>query len=470
MKQLFLSLLFLTLVKISIAQPIGQRLREAFRVFENDSQMKHAISSLYVYDATSGTVVFEKNAGIGLAPASTQKVITSVTALELLGADYRYRTDFAMEGEISSGLLKGNLWVLASGDPTLGSWRYTGSKEKDILDAIVNCLRKKGVTRLAGNIFADESRGESQTVPGGWIWDDIGNYYGAGSAALNWRENQYDLLLKSGPSEGDACQIIRAEPELYEVKLVSELRAGKKGSGDNAYIYLPPYSSYGFVRGTIPPGESSFRISGSFPDPAFQMVGAMAERIEQEGFGSPGMVTGGHSRLMEKKAVPTGMTNFHTHYSPTLDSIIYWFNRRSINLYGEALVKTLAFERNGFGRTDSGLAILNRFWKERGLAPEELNMYDGSGLSPLNRVTTRSQVEVLKYARKRPWFAAFYEALPEYNSMKMKSGTINGVKAFCGYQKSRNGHEYVFSFIVNNYNGRASSVVNKMYAVLNLLK
>ena len=156
--------------------------------------------------------------------------------------------------------------------------------------------------------------------------------------------------------------------------------------------------------------------------------------------------------------------------SPSLDSIIYWFLQKSINLYGEALIKTLAYERNGFGSTDSGVAIVKNFWKQKGLDDEELNIVDGSGLSPQNRVTTHAQVEILKYAKTKDWFPYFYEALPTYNGMKMKSGSISDVKGFCGYQKSADGNEYIFSFLVNNYNGRSSAVVNKMYKVLDILK
>jgi D-alanyl-D-alanine carboxypeptidase/D-alanyl-D-alanine-endopeptidase (penicillin-binding protein 4) len=159
-----------------------------------------------------------------------------------------------------------------------------------------------------------------------------------------------------------------------------------------------------------------------------------------------------------------------THYSPPLDSIIYWFLKKSINLYGEALAKTFAYQKNGFGETDKGVQLVKNFWKEKGIAPTELNIVDGSGLSPLNRVTTHAQVMILKYAKSQPWFDGYYYAFPEYNGMTMKSGTINGVKGFCGYQKSRDGNEYIFSFLVNNYNGSASAVVQKMYKVLNELK
>ena len=148
----------------------------------------------------------------------------------------------------------------------------------------------------------------------------------------------------------------------------------------------------------------------------------------------------------------------------------YWFFKKSINLYGESILKTLSLEKIKTGLTDSGIVIVKDFWKQKGLDAGELNIYDGSGLSPLNRLTTHAQVEVLKYAKTKDWFPYFYDALPEYNGMKMKSGTISDVKGFCGYQKAKDGKEYIFSFLVNNYNGRTSGVVNKMYKVLDELK
>src|SRR6187455_3178357 len=95
MKRVFLVAGYLLLVVGSFGQTINQKLQKAFAAFEKDSQLKHAISSLYIIDAGSGQIVFDKNSQIGLAPASTQKIITSVAAFELLGKDYRYKTEFA---------------------------------------------------------------------------------------------------------------------------------------------------------------------------------------------------------------------------------------------------------------------------------------------------------------------------------------------------------------------------------------
>ena len=156
--------------------------------------------------------------------------------------------------------------------------------------------------------------------------------------------------------------------------------------------------------------------------------------------------------------------------SPPVDSINYWFLRKSINLYGEALIKTIAYEKTGLGTTAKGIELVRNFWSELGIDKGAINMIDGSGLSPQNRVTAHAEVSVLQYARARSWFYAFNDALPEYNGMKMKSGSIGGARAFAGYHTAKDGRQYTFSIIVNNYEGSSGEVVKKMYGVLNNLK
>ncbi len=453
------------------AQTIGQKLQTAYRQFESDSQVKHAISSLYVINAKTGAVVFDKNSQIGLAPASTQKIITAATAFELLGKDYRYKTQLGYDGKIENGVLKGNLCIVGYGDPTLGSWRYPTTTDTIILNRWLRIVQKLNIKKIDGDIVGVDNKFESQTTPGGWIWEDIGNYYGAGVSGLNWHENQYDMKLRAGNKEGDSVEIVSTSPKLVYNYLVNELRTGPKGSGDNAYIYLPPYSSIGFVRGTIPQGEQSFIISGSFQVPSAYPVTFLTNKMYAKSIkvsGDEAKTSIAFAAYHEKMPYPGQILD--TYYSPSLDSIIYWFLQKSINLYGEALIKTFAYEKKGFGATDTAMVIVRDFWKQKGLDENELNIYDGSGLSPLNRVTTHAQVEILKYAKQQSWFSYFLKALPEYNNMKMKSGSISDVKGYCGYHTSGDGTQYIFSFLVNNYNGSSSALVSKMYKVLDVLK
>ena len=443
-------------------QTINQKLQKAFAAFEKDSQLKHAISSIYVIDATTGQVVFDKNSQIGLAPASTQKIITSVTAFELLGKDYRYKTDFYLSEKVGSNSI---IYIEPSGDPTLGSWRWEQTKEANVLHRITDAIRKQG-RKISWPIIINAEGWNTESIPDGWIWQDIGNYYGAGANVLNWRENQFDLLLRSGSNVGDAVSIAGTIPASLNMNFESAALAAPKQTGDNAYIYFQPTgNNYGIVRGTIPVNENKFIISGSMTSPGSQFLSSLIDSIKGW-YVKPESL----EKVVLFKKYEKNVLKIHSEISPSLDSIIYWFNKKSINLYGEALLKTFAYEKKGIGSTDSGVVVVQNFWKEKGLDKDEIGIVDGSGLSPLNRVTTHSQVEILKYAKTKDWFPYFKTALPEYNGMGMKSGTIRGVKGFCGYHKAKNGKEYIFSFLVNNYNGSASALVNKMYKVLDILK
>jgi D-alanyl-D-alanine carboxypeptidase/D-alanyl-D-alanine-endopeptidase (penicillin-binding protein 4) len=468
MKKLFFISGCLLLGVFCYAQTITQQLQKAFEQFESDPQLKHAISSLYVTEVNTGKVVFDKNSQIGLAPASTQKIITSVTAFELLGKEFRYKTELGYDGTIKNGILNGRLIIAGSGDPTLGSWRYKTTIDTVILEKWTDAVIRLGIKGFEA-ILVDEKNNSIQTIPDGWIWQDIGNYYGAGSGGLNWRENQYDIILSSGESIGSEVNIVATIPEYFKRQpYYIELKAAEKGTGDNAYNYL--HQGYSFLSGTIPRGEKNFKISAAIAEPAKCVTSEFYGALGRKNIRSDKNVAAFDYVGEMPKRKTYEYNKITTHYSPSLDSIIYWFLKKSINLYGEALIKTFAYEKAGFGSTDSGVAIVKKFWKQKGLDEDELNIRDGSGLSPLNRVTTHAQVEILKYAKTKNWFPYFYDALPEYNGMKMKSGTISDAKAFCGYQKSKDGKEYIFSFIINNYNGPSSGVVNKMYKVLDLLK
>jgi serine-type D-Ala-D-Ala carboxypeptidase/endopeptidase (penicillin-binding protein 4) len=443
----------------SIGQNISKQLQDAYQMFEKDSQLSNALSSLYVINAKTGDVVFDRNSKIGLATASTLKIITAATAYELLGRDFRYETKLGYAGSIKSKSLYGDLFIKPSGDPTLGSWRYNSSSDSFMLNEFFPTIKKIGIGKY-GSFVIDNKRWESETIPDGWIWQDIGNYYGAGATGFNWRENQFDIIMKSGNHIGDPVMIVGTKPKLETIKVVSFATSAAKGSGDNSYVYYPLHSSSTIVRGTIPVNENAFIISAATPTPITEFKAMFVRNLEGRYNMRPFFVDG----------LSKDTTILYTHYSPSLDSIIYWFLKKSINLYGEALTKTFAYQKNGFGETGKGVEIIKNFWKEKGIAPTELNIVDGSGLSPLNRVTTHAQVMVLKYAKDQTWFNGYYDAFPEYNGMKMKSGTISDVKGFCGYQKSKDGNEYIFSFLVNNYNGSSSSVVQKMYKVLDELK
>jgi D-alanyl-D-alanine carboxypeptidase/D-alanyl-D-alanine-endopeptidase (penicillin-binding protein 4) len=451
---------------LSAAQTVTQRLDKAVKLLQQDSQMKHAMMSLYVVETATGKPVYALNEQLGLAPASTQKLFTSVAAFELLGKDFRYKTEVGYDGSIDAGVLHGNIYIVGCGDPTFGSWRYAQTQRDSILNYISSALNKAGIKKIDGDLLIDDSKFDYQPLPGGWIWDDIGNYYGAGTWGINWNENQYDLQLRPGTKEGDDVAITGTNPSLYDVEITDNLKSGKPGSGDNGYIYLAPYTDKGFVEGTVPAGEKSFTLSGSMPYPALQFGKELETFLVKQN-----MIDEGHLKIANdftNSKVPS--SNQLALYSPTLDSINYWFLQKSINLYGEALIKTLAYRSDSIASTEKGVELLRDFWSKNGIEKSAINIVDGSGLSPQNRVTTNALVTVLQFAKDKSWYSSFYNALPMYNGMHMKSGTIGGAKAYAGYHTSKTGVKYTFAIIINNYDSEAGSIVPKMFKVLDELK
>ena len=462
MKKLFI--LFIAIITTqAYAQNIDKVFNSAFKKLAEDPTFKHATIGLYVVNTTTGKTVTEVNTNIGVAPASCQKVITASTAFELLGHDYTYKTTLAYTGNIVNGVLNGNLILKGSGDPTLGSWRYTGANEEKVIDDLKKAIVQEGIHEIKGHVYADESLWNSEVTPDGWAWQDIGNYYGAGARALNWRENQYDLYLKSGNNIGDPVTIAGTKPAFVEgLHLESKVISAAKGTGDNNYIYMPLDDSFGYVRGTTPINENHFTISGAMPHPATQLALTLEAALKNQSLEATAENYPAKNNAEQPKV-------FYTYTSPSLDSIVFHFLRRSINLYGEALLKTMAYNFTKAGNTDSGVNVIHNFWKDKGIEPYAINIVDGSGLSPSNRVTTQALVTVMEYARKQKWFPSFYDALPTISGIKMKSGSINGVISYTGYIKGKDNNQYTFSFVINNFDGSGNAVRRKMWDLLGIL-
>jgi D-alanyl-D-alanine carboxypeptidase/D-alanyl-D-alanine-endopeptidase (penicillin-binding protein 4) len=469
MRKLALLSICLFSVAFSYSQSLQQKLTGAFNRLQADSQCKYASVSLTVLDAQTGEQVFAVNPNMGLATASTLKTITTITAFNLLGKDFQYKTQFGYSGAITAdGTLNGDLIIKGAGDPTLGSWRYETTHENYILGLMVDALRKAGIKKINGRIIGDDSLFGSQSIPEGWIWMDLGNYYGAGTSGLCWRENQFDVKLKTGRVDS-AIGIIREVPATPYLSFKSELINGADGTGDDAYGFLPIGGKTMYLRGTYAIDQNKKSVSLALPDPAYDAAFRLTDTLARLGISvsaGPESATTLTAKALPVPQITTGLTNLA---SPPLSRIIYWLNQKSINLYAEQLLKTIAWKAGKKPSTQNGVEVEQAFWKERGIDPHSLNIVDGSGLSPGDRVTTLTMATILKSAKTADWFPDFYESLPTYNGMKLKSGSILNVLTYAGYQ-THNGRQLCFSIMVNNFNGSSRVVKEKMFKVLDELK
>lgn len=463
-------LLFLFSMQIGSGQSLNQKIATAYDTFLNLPELRGSAVSFTIKNTTKNTSVFESKEALGLPTASTLKVITSVTALDILGEDYRFKTSLSYQGEIDeSGTLKGNIIITGTGDPSLGSDRFEQTNRNTILKKWVAKIKDAGIKEVQGKIIGDDSRYDGYQAPGGYSWSDLGNYYGAGLSSLNWEENKIGVNFKPS-SIGNKAEITSLSPGYEYLQIINKVTTGRKGTGDQVYGFLAPYSNLVFLRGSYAT-DLKKTIEVSSPDPALAVANALTNELEKSSIPVSGvpststLLAGSHELNLKNTRL------LDEHFSPLLGELVYWFNKKSINLYGEALLMAVGKFTNPNSSHSNAARLIRKYWNQKLSIPShQLNIYDGSGLSQQNRVTTSAMTAIMAYAKTKGWYATFYKSLPVINGIHMKSGTIGGVLGYTGYYQLKNGEHIAFSLLVNNYAGGASAMRQKMFRLLDTLK
>ncbi len=155
-------------------------------------------SALLVIDLADNKVIAEMNADKPLVPASIMKCVTTATLLDKMSEDDRFHTKVYTTGLVEDHILKGNIIVEGSGDPSLNSRHIEGNS--DICTEIADALAAIGVTAVQGRIVADENLWSGPSVPSSWMSADLPHSYGTGSHALNFEDNASGSRSVSNPA------------------------------------------------------------------------------------------------------------------------------------------------------------------------------------------------------------------------------------------------------------------------------
>ena len=250
------------------AQPEVLKLKAELKEFGSDHVMKHASWGFILKNASDNSIIAEINAQKALIPASTLKVVTTSTAMELLGEQYRFSTLLQSNGKLSNDTLYGNIIIKGSGDPTLHSYLFSNSKRDNIIDKWSKRLKQNKIQFIKGYLIADTDAFDDEITPPNWLWTDMGNYYGAGSCGLNFMDNKFSVYFDSNKEQGSSVVIKKITPDIDELEIINEVYAGVEGSGDKAFVYGEAFSYRRVIRGTIPINKIGFEVEGAMPDPA----------------------------------------------------------------------------------------------------------------------------------------------------------------------------------------------------------
>lgn len=432
-------------------------------------------------EVNTGKTLFEYNSKKSLVPASTLKVLTTGAALGILGKNFQYKTKLVYTGEIDliSGTLSGDLIIVGSGDPSLGSQYFRKKNDSNlVLNEFAEALQKKGIKKIIGNIIADNSCFEND-LPDNWIWSDLGNYYGAGTNGLSYMDNKFSVYFSSHEI-GSSAKLLPFDSSQIELSFEYEVIA--EGKKDNAIVYGSPKEKIRKITGFIPPFKDSFEVEAALPDPALFLAKSLKKHLIKKGIAVDGNCAVEKNLQLSKELC--------VHLSPTLEKIVFYCNLKSNNHYAESLIKTLGFFKNKKGTTHAGVKVVEDFWKNKGIETKGIFISDGSGLSRSNGISAEQQSQILLQIRKDTnLFQSFYASLPiagisgsltgfgkgtaMENNLHAKSGYIERVRAYCGYFTNQSKQECSVSLLLNNYScspASAKLLLEKVMLILWTIK
>ncbi len=172
---------------------------EAVRRFTASRGITPAATAVLITDLETGQEIVAFNEDSSLVPASIMKAVTTAALLEKAGPDRRYETEVFIDGPVDkSGVLDGNLIIVGSGDPSVGTDREP--LDGDFISEIVNALKDKGVKTVTGRVIIDDSYFTGPAVPPSWGAGDLKTYYGTGVHGFNFERNASGDKSVSSPS------------------------------------------------------------------------------------------------------------------------------------------------------------------------------------------------------------------------------------------------------------------------------
>ena len=451
---------------------------KALELLMADSSMMHSSVSLCILNTGTGETVYEFNAEKSLIPASVLKLVTSAAALELLGPEYCFRTKLGYTGYLNSmaGLLTGDIIIIGGGDPALGS-EYYKDHYQNFLKNWITEIRNLGIKKIEGRIITDDSRYDFQPVPAKWLWEDTGNYYGAGAYGLSVFDNTYEIHFRTS-DDGSNPVITGIVPDICRYKMSNQLIAA--GNSDKGYVFAAPYNDYGWLAGFVPVNREDFVLKASVSDPPLLLSEIIDSMLDSAGI----VVSGDPSTArLEKNFMENKLKIIDEVVSPPLNDIIEVLNHESVNLFAEHLLKELGKIYNNNGTTAAGIEVLFKFLEDSGINTSGMFIEDGSGMSPMDAVTSGGLADLLLFMRtKGKYFNEFYTSLPDAgkegtltnyfknpvfdSNLKAKSGSMTRVRSYAGYFRTMSGNEMAFSILINNYSGPPQKIITGIEEIL----
>jgi serine-type D-Ala-D-Ala carboxypeptidase/endopeptidase (penicillin-binding protein 4) len=441
----------------------AQTAEELFSALEGEG----ALTSVIVLDAKTGETLYSHREHSRSLPASTMKIVSTAAVLSALGADFRFRTPVMLEGKHQGDLFEGNLVVEASGDPSLGSWRFPETALA--CDQIAEAMWGRGIRRWRGalQVKAPDTGLDGPLGPG-WAWDDVAYSMSAAPMPFVFRENVVDLsLLRAEGAPCSAQPALQVSPKFAPFPTLVQIDASGGRSGFACLRDHNPSRVRCVWRSPAKECPRAYATRLSIDDPQALFTACVEDALTRRGvehLPSPAPVRAATATA----ARPTSQSLLEL-ISPPLSKLVEVTNKESVNLYAERLALRFTRERGGGERYADLRKALGEELTRRDVSGRDLRPIDGSGLSRYNLATAYGLARVLYTSLQEPYAATLLESLPiagvdgtlagsgtsaqTVGRVRAKTGTLSSQKAYVGVAERPGDAEHprvVFSLMLGN--------------------
>lgn len=447
----------------------------------------------------SGEVVADYESYRKLVPASNVKLLTTGTAMNELGDDFQFETTLAYSGTLEEGTLKGDLYIVGGGDPTLASKDSIAVSAESLFSQWRAILSKAGIRKIEGNIVGDGRYFDGEKELSSWLYEDIGTYYGTGADGLCFYRNIQDFNVSPGPSVGSPIKVAPNYPKVPWMQFTYNCSTGIKGSGDKLYLYTTDVAPVAELRGTFAVDRKTKRLEASNKFGAYTCAWMFRENLVANGIPVSGNAAdidaSGKVRTSlcpmtssAKAAAQSSLVKIGSTQSPVLRRIAYITNQRSDNFYAEAMFRMLGKNKKASADYAKCAVAQTDALRRLGLDTENgVSIVDGSGLSRKNLVTPAFFCDFLKAMLSTHVREPFVNSLPQpgkgsqasrmqgeaaASRVYYKSGSMEGVRCYSGYVIPSDGGKedtIVFSIMVNNYTGPSYKIMSQIDKLIALI-
>lgn len=452
-------------------KPEDMALCEKINQTIEQSEYANSRWGVFVLSLKDGRIACARDARQLFNPASIEKAITAIVALDKLGIDFRFKTSVFAPNQIQpDGTLNGDLIVYGTGAPDF---------DNKSLDDLINQLQAKGLKTIKGNIVGDDSYFKGASIGDGWTWNDLQWHYGAEASALSFKENQAGIYMGADHKPTVSTDFFEIRGELKPTESGhTEAFGVERGLQDNQlYVWGNGNKAYGRI---------------SVHNPALWTAKTLKETLEKKGITVQGE-TKSVGWKTENRFDIAGAVELAAVESKTLAELVQPMNKRSINLYGELFLRTIGKKFGDSapdesreiqelrGDDSAGAAVVKKWLREKNVAVDDIQVRDGSGLSRLDFLTPEAFGRALVYAAKSNFADAFVNSLPISGTdgtlggrlwnvkgkILAKTGSITFVNSLAGYAQADK-EIFAFAIIANNVTRKSDSsrIIDKIAASL----